>query len=147
MTSVTADAREYVIYKTMDNIESIKKVAAILPKQVWATAESGKKIRVSVKGEWEINEADKCFVNSADPSGLPENITDKNHLLDEVKVPYKISDDYYDSYNTLYISPQKVKEGENIELEDHKALHKLKNAHRLFLFFAHKPDVHPNKTL
>ena len=116
VTSVTADAREYVIYKTMDNIESIKKVAAILPKQVWATAESGKKIRVSVKGDWEINEADKCFVNSADPSGLPENITDKNHLLDEVKVPYKISDDYYDSYNTLYISPQKVKEGENIEL-------------------------------
>lgn len=116
VTSVMADAREYVIYKTMDNIESIKKVAAILPKQVWATAESGKKIRVSVKGEWEINEADKCFVNSADPSGLPENITDKNHLLDEVKVPYKISDDYYDSYNTLYISPQKVKEGENIEL-------------------------------
>ena len=116
VTSVTADAREYVIYKTMDNIESIKKVAAILPKQVWATAESGKKIRVSVKGEWEINEADKCFVNSADPSGLPENITDKNHLLDEIKVPYKISDDYYDSYNTLYISPQKVKEGENIEL-------------------------------
>ena len=116
VTSVTADAREYVIYKTMDNIESIKKVAAILPKQVWATAESGKNIRVSVKGEWEINEADKCFVNSADPSGLPENITDKNHLLDEVKVPYKISDDYYDSYNTLYISPQKVKEGENIEL-------------------------------
>lgn len=116
VTSVTADSREYVIYKTMDNIESIKKVAAILPKQVWATAESGKKIRVSVKGEWEINEADKCFVNSADPSGLPENITDKNHLLDEVKVPYKISDDYYDSYNTLYISPQKVKEGENIEL-------------------------------
>lgn len=116
VTSVTTDAREYVIYKTMDNIESIKKVAAILPKQVWATAESGKKIRVSVKGEWEINEADKCFVNSADPSGLPENITDKNHLLDEVKVPYKISDDYYDSYNTLYISPQKVKEGENIEL-------------------------------
>lgn len=116
VTSVTADAREYVIYKTMDNIESIKKVAAILPKQVWATAESGKKIRVSVKGEWGINEADKCFVNSADPSGLPENITDKNHLLDEVKVPYKISDDYYDSYNTLYISPQKVKEGENIEL-------------------------------
>lgn len=116
VTSVTADAREYVIYKTMDNIESIKKVAAILPKQVWATAESGKKIRVSVKGEWEINETDKCFVNSADPSGLPENITDKNHLLDEVKVPYKISDDYYDSYNTLYISPQKVKEGENIEL-------------------------------
>ena len=116
VTSVTADAREYVIYKTMDNIESIKKVAAILPKQVWATAESGKKIRVSVKGEWEINEADKCFVNSADPSGLPENITDKNHLLDEVKVPYKISDDYYDFYNTLYISPQKVKEGENIEL-------------------------------
>lgn len=116
VTSVTADAREYVIYKTMDNIESIKKVAAILPKQVWATAESGKKIRVSVKGEWEINEADKCFVNSADPSGLPENITDKNHLLDEVKVPYKISDDYYDSYNTLYISQQKVKEGENIEL-------------------------------
>ena len=116
VTSVTADAREYVIYKTMDNIESIKKVAAILPKQVWATAESGKKIRVSVKGEWEINEADKCFVNSADPSGLPENITDKNHLLDEVKVPYKISDDYYDSYNTLYISPKKVKEGKNIEL-------------------------------
>lgn len=116
VTSVTADAREYVIYKTMDNIENIKKVAAILPKQVWATAESGKKIRVSVKGEWEINEADKCFVNSADPSGLPENITDKNHLLDEVKVPYKISDDYYDSYNTLYISPQKVKEGKNIEL-------------------------------
>lgn len=116
VTSVTADAREYVIYKTMDNIESIKKVAAILPKQVWATAESGKKIRVSVKGEWEINEADKCFVNSADPSGLPENITDKNHLLDEVKVPYKISDDYYDSYNTLYISPQKVKEEKNIEL-------------------------------
>lgn len=116
VTSVTADAREYVIYKTMDNIESIKKVAAILPKQVWATAESGKKIRVSVKGEWEINEADKCFVNSADPSGLLENITDKNHLLDEVKVPYKISDDYYDSYNTLYIFPQKVKEGENIEL-------------------------------
>ncbi len=91
---------------------------AILPKQVWATAESGKKIRVSVKGEWEINEADKCFVNSADPSGLPENITDKNHLLDEVKVPYKISNDYYDSYNTLYISPQKVKEGKNIELGD-----------------------------
>lgn len=116
VTSVTAEGREYVIYKTMDNIESIKKVAAILPKQVWVIAESGKKIRVSVKGEWKINEADKCFVNSADPSELPEGITDKNHLLDEIKVPYKISDDYYDYYNTLYIFPQNVKEGESIEL-------------------------------
>ena len=116
VTDVMADAREYVIYKTMDDIESIKKVAAILPKQVWATAESGKKVRVPVKEEWKINEADKCFVNSADPSGLPENITDKNHLLNKVKVPYKISNSYYDSYNTLYIYPQKAKEGESIEL-------------------------------
>ena len=38
-------------------------------------------------------------------------------------------------------------EGIALMPEDHKALHKLKNAHRLFLFFAHKPDVHPNKTL
>ena len=38
-------------------------------------------------------------------------------------------------------------EGIVLTPEDHKVLHKLKNAHRLFLFFAHKPDVHPNKTL
>ena len=116
VTSVTADAKEYVIYKTMNDMESIKKVAAILPQKVWATAESGKKIRVSVKGDWKVDEAGKCFVNSADSSELPGNMTDRNHLLDEVKIPYKISDDYYDSYNTLYIRPQKVKEGGSIEL-------------------------------
>ena len=38
-------------------------------------------------------------------------------------------------------------EGIVLTPEDHKALHKLKNAHRLFLFLAHKPDVHSNKTL
>ena len=37
-------------------------------------------------------------------------------------------------------------EGIVLTPEDHKALHKLKNAIDCS-FFAHKPDVHPNKTL
>lgn len=114
VADVAYDINKYVIYQSMSEKESLKKVAAILPQEVRIKAESGMTFEVPVKGEWKIDEKNSCFYNSADTNDLPGNLSDKKHLLDRIDIKYVISDDYYDSYNSLSIDPGEVKEGDTV---------------------------------
>lgn len=110
--SAASEIEEYVIYKTMSDKESLQKIAAILPQKVQVTAESGMKVSLPVTGAWKLDEANRCFVNSADAKSLPGNLTDKNHILDRIMIAYSISDGYYDSFNSLNLSSNSIQEGE-----------------------------------
>lgn len=90
-----------VIYKTMDGTENLQKIATTLPKQVKIVADSGYETTISVKGNWVLDEKNKCFTNKADPEQLPSNISDKNGKLDNIKVSYEITDGYYESFNSI----------------------------------------------
>lgn len=111
---VADDIEQYVIYKSMSDTKSLKKVAAILPTELRVVADSGMKTTIPVKGAWKVDTKRKCFVNSADARKLPSNLSDKNHLLDEITIPYVISDDYYDSYNNLSIVESQVSENDSV---------------------------------
>lgn len=90
-----------VIYKTMDGTENLQKIAAILPKKVKIVADSGYETTINVKGNWVLDEENKCFTNEADPKELPSNISDKLGKLKNVKVSYEITDGYYEAYNRI----------------------------------------------
>ncbi len=90
-----------VIYKSMNDKENMKKIAAVLPNKVTVVADSGYKTSVSVKGAWKWDENNQCYINKADASELPKHISDKLGKLENIKISYEISDDYYDQYNSI----------------------------------------------
>ena len=95
-----------VVYPTMNNTESLKKIRAILPEYVVAVGETGIKSEpIHVKGKWILDEKNKCFTNSVDDNvKLPDRLKDKYGLLKQIKVTYTISDDAFDVNNTLKVS-------------------------------------------
>lgn len=104
--------RTYVVYKSLNDTESLKKLAAILPDEISLSADSGYVFKAKVSGAWELDEENSCWTNSVDESQLPDFITDKNNVLENIKIPYEISDSIYDAYNSLTISPAQPEEGE-----------------------------------
>lgn len=114
VVSATADGfSELTLYKTMDNEESLKKAAAVLPNSVSVKSLSGNTCTVPVKGHWTLDMKNHCWYNSADVSALPKTIDDKFNMLSRVEISYTISDDVYDSYNSLYISPNTMTDSES----------------------------------
>lgn len=95
--------KEYAICRAMSDDESLQKVAAILPDEVDAETTTGRHVLVPVKGRWTVDKKNQCFVNSCDKSRLPENVTDKNGILDYITISYRV-DDGYESYNSLSLS-------------------------------------------
>ncbi len=111
--SYTTAFSEYVVYETMDSTETLKKIGASLDREIVIETETGFTATVSLAGAWKLDEENSCWKNSVDLSTLPSNVSDSLGVLDEVIQPYTISDDYYDSYNSLYISPSEVEAGES----------------------------------
>ena len=104
-----------VIFKSLEDTKSLKKIAAILPSEVCVTAESGKTCTVPVSTKWALDEKDHCFRAKADASKLPKMITDKNNILSSIKVDYSISDSYFDQFNSLDIYPSEITEGKSTQ--------------------------------
>lgn len=120
ITEVQSGISDYVIYQSM--AENLEKVAAILPKEVTVLAENGAATVVPVAGKWMVDEDGSCFVNSVDANTLPSHLTDKNGILSRVTIPYTISSDRYDSWNSLSITPDVARVGENIKFAVYRTL-------------------------
>lgn len=111
--TVTADGIEkYIIYKSTATTENLRKIAYALPDEVTVVAENGRTAQVPVMGNWILDEKEQCWINQADATKLPSDITDRGNVLKKCAVYYEISESVYDSYNSLTISPRVVKEGE-----------------------------------
>ena len=106
-----------VIYSSLNDTASLKKIASILPSEVSVTAESGKICKIPVSTKWTLDEKNHCFRAKADASKLPKILTDKNNILSDIKVSYTISDDYFDQFNSLDIYPSEITEGESTQFE------------------------------
>ena len=105
--------KTYIVYKSLNDTESLRKIGGMLPKKLPVTAKSGYKCEVEVSGSWVLDEANQCWINSADPDTLPDLIDDRDGVLKELKIPYSISDSYFNSYNYFTITPGYPKEGES----------------------------------
>ena len=114
--SVGAEFSDLAIYESLKSTSNLKKIAAVLPMNVVVTADSGMKCTVPVSGAWKLDTKNKCYTNSASASKLPSNLNDKKGRLKSIKIPYTISDDYYDSYNSLYLSPCDPGIGETVRV-------------------------------
>ena len=99
----------------MNDTESLKKIAAVLPKKVKIVADSGLEATVGLKGDWVLDEKNKCYTNEAKPENLPGNISDKLGILKKISVTYEISDDGYDAYNRIGIKGT-VAEGNTVKM-------------------------------
>ena len=110
-----------IVYKTMNTTQNLKKAAAVLPDEIEIKAESGYTTTIKVSGNWVLDEENKCYVNKADKASLPSNITDKLGKLDKITVPYEISDDRYDAYNSLSVRGT-IEEGNSIQMAVYRTL-------------------------
>ena len=114
--SVDAEFSDLTIYESLKSTTNLKKIAAVLPMNVVVTADSGMKCTVPVAGAWKLDTTNKCYTNSASASKLPSNLNDKKGCLKSIKIPYAISDDYYDSYNSLNLIPRDPGIGETVRV-------------------------------
>ncbi len=114
VVSASAVKTNYVIYKTLGDTDSLKKIASIIPQEVVVTNDLGNTATIKTTGPWTLDEANMCFVNSASASDLPSTMIDKKNIVSEAVINYEISEDYYDSYNSLNINPSSVNEGDSV---------------------------------
>lgn len=115
--TVTADGIEkFIIYTSTATTENLKKIAYALPDEVTVIAENGRTARVPVMGKWILDEERQCWVNQADETKLPSDITDRENVLKKCAVYYEISDSTYNSYNSLTILPGEAKVGDKAQM-------------------------------
>lgn len=115
--TVTADGIEkYIIYEASATTEYLQKIAYALPAEVTVITENGRKAQVPVTGKWVLDEENKCWTNQADATKLPEDITDREHVLERCAIYYEISSSIYDSYNTLSVLPADPNVGDEVNL-------------------------------
>ena len=115
--TVTADGIEkFIIYTSTATTENLKKIAYALPDEVTVIAENGRTARVPVMGKWILDEERQCWVNQADETKLPSDITDREEVLKKCAVYYEVSESIYDSYNSMKISPGTQKVGDAVEI-------------------------------
>lgn len=115
--TVTADGIEkYIIYTDTATTENLRKIAYALPDEVTVIAENGRTVQVPVTGEWILNEEEQCWVNEADETKLPSDITDRENVLKKCAIYYEISDSIYDAYNSLNIYSSEAKVGNEAQM-------------------------------
>lgn len=114
VTEATPEFSDLTIYESLNDAKSLAKVAAVLPNKVLVHNSLGATWSLPVAGTWKLDTANKCYTNSVLESNLPANLHDTSGLLKKIRVPYQISDDMYDSYNSLSISPTRVKVGGSV---------------------------------
>lgn len=108
--------RKYMLGPDMMSDENLRRVAAILPKEVEITADNGRKFTVGIKGEWRLDTTNKRFVATGDLSDAPSRLSDPFGLLNEISIPYCEKTDICAIYDTLDIMPSTVKAGEKVSL-------------------------------
>ena len=106
-------------YSTTD---SLKKLGAVLPTTVTLTNDFGAAAKVKTKGKWTLDEKNKCWYNSVDPSAVPSKFVDTNGLLKKLTIGYESTDDSYDVYNTLSIYPSDTTCGNNVRFSIYRTL-------------------------
>lgn len=111
---------KYMIYKSMSDEESLKKVMSIIPKTIILEAESGKKLEVPIRGSWTLDMENSCFVAAVDKAVLPSYLKDNNNILQRIEIPYQIVDSRYDASNFMVLSSKEVTEGQEIEFRVHR---------------------------
>ncbi len=115
--TVTADRIEkYIIFTSTATTENLNKIAYALPDEVTVVAENGRTAQVPVMGKWILNEEKQCWENEADETKLPSDITDRENVLKRCAIYYEISENPYDSYNTLNIYPSVAKVGDQAQM-------------------------------
>lgn len=72
--------------------EMLQTIAAILPKKVAVQTESGKTIQAAVAGSWTLDQENSCWHNKVNASELPDHITDRNNVLQDITVTYQVVD-------------------------------------------------------
>lgn len=121
--TVTADGIEtYILYQDAAVTENLEKIACALPDMVTVVAENGRTAQVPVKGNWILHEEEQCWVNQADETKLPPDLTDREKVLEKCAIYYEISSSIYDSYNSLNIYPGELKAGEAAEMRVYLSL-------------------------
>ena len=112
--SASAVKSNFIIYKTLSDTESLKKIAAIIPQEITVTNDLGYEAIIKTDGPWILDEKNKCFVNSASKSDLPHTMVDRKNMVSKITINYTVSDDSYAMRNTLNISPSHVNVGESV---------------------------------
>lgn len=111
--TVTVDGIEkYNLYKTTATTENLQKIAYTLPSEVTVVAENGRREQIPVTGKWVLNEEEQCWTNQADTTKLPEDITDREHVLEKCAIYYEISNIIYVSWDFLNIYPSEPEQGD-----------------------------------
>ena len=80
------------IRESMNNSETLKEIAKLLPKELDVMAESTKHVTISTKGDWKVDEEKKVFYVAGDETDLPDNIKDPEGKLDRIEIPYSVDD-------------------------------------------------------
>lgn len=80
------------IREAMNNSETLKEIAKLLPKELDVMAESTKHVTISTKGDWKVDEEKKVFYVAGDETDLPDNIKDPEGKLDRIEIPYSVDD-------------------------------------------------------
>ena len=105
---------------TYTTADSLKKIGALLPTTVILKNEFGNTAQIKANGKWKLDEKNKCWTNSVDPSLVPEKFVDMDGCLKKLKITYSYSDDYYDQFNSLSIYPDNVSCGEKTQISVHR---------------------------
>lgn len=122
VVSASAVKSTFIIYKSLGDRENLKKIASTLPQEIVVTNDMGEQAEIKANGAWELDEKNSCFVNSASVANLPDNMSDPNGKLKKAVIKYKISEDYYDAYNSLRISNCNAKEGDSVKFSIYRTL-------------------------
>lgn len=108
--------RKYMLGPDMMSDENLRRVAAILPKEIEIMADNRQKFTIGIKGEWRLDTTNKRFVATGDLSDAPSRLSDPFGLLNEISIPYAEKTDICAIYDTLDIIPSTVKAGEKVSL-------------------------------
>jgi hypothetical protein len=105
---------QYGIAPSLMQLESLEKIAAILPTEIPAKAENGNTYIVPVTGHWQVDMEQQCFYNTGDTSALPWNIKDALGKLERVTIPFYEKSGYTALYDSLTITPAKATAGDDV---------------------------------
>ena len=100
-----------IITDAYNNIESLEKIASILPTTLKIETETGREASVPVEGKWIVDTENKKFINSADTTKLPSYVTDPDGVLDNIEITYTV-EDYTGSFSNSKSNPTEGDQGE-----------------------------------
>ncbi len=121
LIACAASGREYWLSESMMTDEGLEAVRAILPDTVNALSDNDVYYQVPVKGEWKLDKANQCFINSGDISHLQSAaVRDPNGILDNITIPYYQKSDSQAETDTITVNPEIVPTGESFSVSAYR---------------------------